>query len=189
MGVNSLPKTVTRQRRGCDLNPGPSAPESSTLTTRLPSHALHTPQDGHPSKYQPGPTWLTWFIRRTRLPIHPGVSFCNVDGRERLTDGGGAVAAAAVARSAAGAEATSAGAAVERRDAGRARRSAVEGSVAGRAGVAGSRAGQVECAAAVARRRLGRERSAGEDGRLRRRTAVDRRQARLMQSARSHIPD
>ena len=29
MGVNSLPKTVTRQRRGCDLNPGPSAPESS----------------------------------------------------------------------------------------------------------------------------------------------------------------
>jgi len=38
MGVNSLPKTVTRQRRGCDLYPGPSAPESSTLTTRLPSH-------------------------------------------------------------------------------------------------------------------------------------------------------
>ena len=34
--MNSLPKTVTRQRRGCDLNPGPSAPESSTLTTRLP---------------------------------------------------------------------------------------------------------------------------------------------------------
>ena len=38
MRVNSLPKTVTRQRRDCDLNPGPSAPESSTLTTRLPSH-------------------------------------------------------------------------------------------------------------------------------------------------------
>jgi len=38
MGVNSLPKTVTRQRRDCDLNPGLSAPESSTLTTRLPSH-------------------------------------------------------------------------------------------------------------------------------------------------------
>jgi len=36
--VNSLPKTITRQRRGCDLNPGPTAPESSTLTTRLPSH-------------------------------------------------------------------------------------------------------------------------------------------------------
>ena len=26
---------VIRQRRGCDLNPGPSAPESNTLTTRL----------------------------------------------------------------------------------------------------------------------------------------------------------
>jgi len=38
MGVNSLPENVTRQRRGCDLNPGPVAPESSTLTTRLPSH-------------------------------------------------------------------------------------------------------------------------------------------------------
>ena len=38
MGVNSLPKTVTRQHHDCDLNPGPSAPESSTLTTRLPSH-------------------------------------------------------------------------------------------------------------------------------------------------------
>ena len=37
MGVSSLPKTVTRQRRDCDFKPGPSAPESSTLTTRLPS--------------------------------------------------------------------------------------------------------------------------------------------------------
>jgi len=40
MGVNSLTKTVTRQRRDCDLNPGPSAPESSTLTTRLTSHII-----------------------------------------------------------------------------------------------------------------------------------------------------
>jgi len=38
--VNSLPKSVTRQRRDCDLNPGTSATESSTLTTRLPSHTL-----------------------------------------------------------------------------------------------------------------------------------------------------
>ena len=30
--MNSLPKTVTRQRHDCDLNPGPFAPESSTLT-------------------------------------------------------------------------------------------------------------------------------------------------------------
>ena len=36
--MNSLPKTVTRQRRDCDLNPDLSEPESSTLTTRLPSH-------------------------------------------------------------------------------------------------------------------------------------------------------
>ena len=43
MGVNSLPKTVTRQRRGCDLNQGPTAPESSTLTTRLPSHLKTVP--------------------------------------------------------------------------------------------------------------------------------------------------
>jgi len=36
--VSSLHKTVIRQRRDCDLNSGPSAPESSTLTTRLASH-------------------------------------------------------------------------------------------------------------------------------------------------------
>jgi len=29
--VNSLPKAVTRERRGCDLNPGPSAHESSLV--------------------------------------------------------------------------------------------------------------------------------------------------------------
>jgi len=43
MGVNSLPKTVARQRRDCDLNPGPTAPESSTLTTRLPSRPVSIP--------------------------------------------------------------------------------------------------------------------------------------------------
>ena len=36
--MSSLPKNVIRQRRGCDLNPGSTAPESSTRTTRLPSH-------------------------------------------------------------------------------------------------------------------------------------------------------
>ena len=35
MGMNSLPKTVTGQQRGCNLNSGPSVPESSTLNTRL----------------------------------------------------------------------------------------------------------------------------------------------------------
>ena len=38
MGVNSLPKTVTRQTNDCDLNRGPSVPESSTLT----SHSRNT---------------------------------------------------------------------------------------------------------------------------------------------------
>jgi len=41
MGVNRLPKTVTWQRRHCNVNPGPSAPESSTLTTWLLSHTLN----------------------------------------------------------------------------------------------------------------------------------------------------
>ena len=36
--MNSLPKTVIRQRRDYDLNPSPSAPESSTLTIWLPSN-------------------------------------------------------------------------------------------------------------------------------------------------------
>ena len=38
-----------RQRRDSDLKPGPSAPESSTLTTRLPSHpcAPDKTLDGH----------------------------------------------------------------------------------------------------------------------------------------------
>ena len=41
--MNNLPKTVTRKRRDCDLNPGArSASESSTLTTRLPSHPLES---------------------------------------------------------------------------------------------------------------------------------------------------
>jgi len=40
--VNSLPKTVTRQRRDCDMNPGPPAPESSALTTRLPRQPCET---------------------------------------------------------------------------------------------------------------------------------------------------
>ena len=35
---NHPPSLYMVKRRGCDLNPGPSAPESSTLTTRLLSH-------------------------------------------------------------------------------------------------------------------------------------------------------
>ena len=40
MGVNILPKTDTRQRCNCNLNPGHSATESSMLTTRLPHYSL-----------------------------------------------------------------------------------------------------------------------------------------------------
>ena len=58
MGVNSLPKTVTRQRRDCDLNPGPSAPESSTLTTRLPSHPATT--------YM---SVLIWFVKMSQVDL------------------------------------------------------------------------------------------------------------------------
>ena len=54
MGVNSLPKTVTRQRRDCDLNPGPSAPECSTLTTRLPSHLNEVLGGRYPGDKCPG---------------------------------------------------------------------------------------------------------------------------------------
>ena len=36
--ATNFAKTVARQRRDCDLNPGRSLPEYSTLTTRLPSH-------------------------------------------------------------------------------------------------------------------------------------------------------
>jgi len=67
MGVNNFPKTVTRQRRGCDLNPGPAARESSTLTTQLLSHphTYYTPPFNGPfssttrvSRYQKSKTNL-----------------------------------------------------------------------------------------------------------------------------------
>jgi len=47
MGVNSLPKTVMRQRRGCDLNPGHTAPESSTLIAKF--HYTDTDTDTDPN--------------------------------------------------------------------------------------------------------------------------------------------
>jgi len=63
MGVNSLLKAVTRQRRDCDLSP--SAPESSTLTTRLSSH---------PSMHN-GKTILQWITDNWRQAL---------EGRRRL---------------------------------------------------------------------------------------------------------
>ena len=72
MGVNSLPKTVTRQRRDCDLNPGPSAPESSTLTTRLPSH----PTMDVLSLFISVLCHSNWLVRGESCPrldvVHPG---------------------------------------------------------------------------------------------------------------------
>ena len=60
MGVNSLPKTVTRQRRDCDLNQGPAAPESSTLTTRLPSHPNIAANIHSHDQYLMGPALMAW---------------------------------------------------------------------------------------------------------------------------------
>jgi len=40
VGVNNLPKVVTRQHHGRKLNSQPSKCESNTLTTRLLSHPI-----------------------------------------------------------------------------------------------------------------------------------------------------
>jgi len=76
MGVNRLPKTVTRQRHDCDLNPGPSAPESSTLTTRLPNphiwSTIGNNSNDHDNVY--GAVIMTKVIAR----VHP-VHLRNVD--------------------------------------------------------------------------------------------------------------
>ena len=40
-GPSAIAELLVLRRRGCDLNPGPCAPESSTLTTRLPSHPVY----------------------------------------------------------------------------------------------------------------------------------------------------
>jgi len=74
--VNSLPKTITRQLRNCDLNPSPTAPESSTLTTRLPSHSTVVGRFNNTPCYQiPAPTPLSHselyaFLRRQLLFKH-----------------------------------------------------------------------------------------------------------------------
>ena len=40
VGVNNLPKVVTRQRRGRELNSQPASCKSNALATRLPSHPV-----------------------------------------------------------------------------------------------------------------------------------------------------
>jgi len=83
MGVNSLPKTVTRQRSDCDLNPGPSAPESSTLTTRLPSHPPELVVDGKPA----GECLVLSMDARTHAQTD-GQPENNASGPMRCTSGG-----------------------------------------------------------------------------------------------------
>ena len=65
MGVNSLPKTVTRQRCDCDLNPGHSAPESSTLTTRLPNHPGQGVVEKNCSTGRPSNTITSMYVVHT----------------------------------------------------------------------------------------------------------------------------
>jgi len=84
--VNSLPETVTRQRRDCHLNPGASAPESSTLTTRLPSHSVLIFFQNQIMNF---PQWFprsTYSIHWRRGPV--GVAF--VRGGGKLVREGGA---------------------------------------------------------------------------------------------------
>ena len=44
-----MPKTVTRQRRGRDLNPSPTAPESSTLIAKFHYTDTDTDTDTDPN--------------------------------------------------------------------------------------------------------------------------------------------
>jgi len=75
MGVNSLSKTVTRQRRGCDLNPGPSAPESSTLTTRLSSHPMYIRVISGDTQQRSGPVGVVGRGWRRRDVASPGTPY------------------------------------------------------------------------------------------------------------------
>jgi len=78
MGVNSLPKTVIRQRRGCDLNPGPSAPESSTLTTRLPSHPSSSSSSSNNNNNSHDNVYSAVIMTKVIARVHP-VHLVNVD--------------------------------------------------------------------------------------------------------------
>ena len=67
MGVKSLPKTVFRQRRCCDLNPGPSVHESSTLTTRLLSHPRIEANSHHQTRHDNTVLSVSRPLRRCEL--------------------------------------------------------------------------------------------------------------------------
>jgi len=91
MGVNSLPKTDTRQHRSCNLNSGPSAPESSMLTTWLPSHACCITDCKRPHHYcrllnnienidrMPDCTYtLQWASRCPQIASYPRVDLSTI---------------------------------------------------------------------------------------------------------------
>jgi len=80
MGVNSLPKTVTRQRRDCDLKPGPSAPEFSTLTARLPYLIPSHPVFATGRHFFAG--------HRGKLAVLPQTSLLNLRGKGKKNSGG-----------------------------------------------------------------------------------------------------
>jgi len=85
MGVNSLPKTVTQQHRGCDLNPGPSVPEFSMLIAKFhytdtdPNGPARTQRSFAAKKCVSGPCRARVRVRveaiglTTRLPSHLNV--------------------------------------------------------------------------------------------------------------------
>ena len=65
-----MSKNVTRQCRGCDLNPGPTAPESSTLTTRLDVTELFTgstDEDGSSWSSTRGTAASAWICSSQRI--------------------------------------------------------------------------------------------------------------------------
>ena len=89
MGANSLPKTVILQRRGCDLNPGPSAPESSTRTTRLPSHQKRRLSllflAAAPWCLPLHSRWSRW-VQLTHDPVRTGIRVLDTTGLQYLYD-------------------------------------------------------------------------------------------------------
>jgi len=74
-----VPQTLTRQRRDCDLNPGRTAPESSTLTTRLPSHpSIHYDALNHSERTVVGRFVCTSVVLRVETIRTPRAEGCGM---------------------------------------------------------------------------------------------------------------
>jgi len=76
--VNSLPETVTRQRHGCDLNADPTAPESSTLNTRLQCHWNITKK----LSYRPGTARCIVLVEICQLPRNSAETTCTTSPKQ-----------------------------------------------------------------------------------------------------------